>query len=98
MATLDCMTKLRTGLAALLLALLSTWAVVLPAHADTDAPITRYDAKVNLTPQGVAEVTIDFTMDFGVVRGRGPIVILPPGRMTARTRTSSTCSATRISP
>ena len=48
------MTKLRAGLSALLLALLSTWLLVLPAQADDSAPITNYDVKVNLTPEGVA--------------------------------------------
>ena len=71
------MTKLRAGLAALLLALVSVWFVAMPARADTDAPITRYDVAVNLTPEGVAEMKVDFTMDFSVVRGRGPIVVLP---------------------
>lgn len=75
--TLEGMTKLRAGLSALLLALLSAWVMVVPAQADTDAPITRYDAQVNLTEKGVAEVTVDFTMDFGVVRGRGPILVFP---------------------
>ncbi len=71
------MTKLRAGLSALLLALLSTWLLVLPAQADDSAPITNYDVKVNLTPEGVAEVQIDFTMDFAQVRGRGPYFVLP---------------------
>ena len=71
------MTKLRAGLSALLLALLSTWLLVLPAQADDSAPITNYDVKVNLTPEGVAEVQIDFTMDFAQVRGRGPSFVLP---------------------
>lgn len=71
------MTKLRAGLAALLLALVSAWVVVVPAHADDSAPFTNYDVVVNLTDEGVAEVTIDFTMDFSVVRGRGPEILLP---------------------
>lgn len=71
------MTKLRAGLTALLLALLSAWLVVVPARADTSAPITQYDVQVNLTPKGVAEVTVNFTMDFGQVRGRGPILVFP---------------------
>lgn len=71
------MTKLRAGLAALLLALVSAWVVVVPAHADDSAPFTNYDVVVNLTDTGVAEVTIDFTMDFSVVRGRGPEILLP---------------------
>lgn len=71
------MTKLRAGLSALLIALLSVWFFAAPARADDNAPITRYDAKVNLTAEGVAEVTVDFTMDFSVVRGRGPIVVFP---------------------
>lgn len=71
------MTKLRAALSALLLALLSTWLVAVPAQADDSAPITRYDVTVNLTPEGVAEVSIDFTMDFSAVTGRGPILIFP---------------------
>ena len=71
------MTKLRAGLTALLLALLSALLVVVPARADTSAPITQYDVQVNLTPKGVAEVTVNFTMDFGQVRGRGPILVFP---------------------
>ena len=71
------MTKLRAVLASVALALLTTFAVALPASADDSAPITRYDAVVTLTPEGVAEITVNFTMDFSAVRGRGPIVLLP---------------------
>ncbi|MBK7821657.1 MAG: DUF2207 domain-containing protein [Tessaracoccus sp.] len=71
------MTKLRAVLASVVLALLTTFLVALPASADDSAPITRYDVVVNLTPEGVAEVAVDFTMDFSAVRGRGPIVLLP---------------------
>ena len=71
------MTKLRAFLASVVLALLTVLAVAQPAAADDNAPITRYDATVNLTDDGVAEITVDFTMDFSQVRGRGPIIILP---------------------
>ena len=71
------MTKLRAVLSTLALALVSAWMVVLPAAADDSAPITRYDVTANLTSEGVAQVTIDFTMDFSQVDGRGPYIILP---------------------
>ena len=58
------MTKLRAVLSTLALALVSAWMVVLPAAADDSAPITRYDVTANLTSEGVAQVTIYFTMDF----------------------------------
>ena len=71
------MTKLRAGLTALILAVFSVVMLASPASADDAAPITRYHVDVNLTPQGVAQVKIDFTMDFGQFRGRGPLIILP---------------------
>lgn len=71
------MTKLRAGLLALMLALATAWVAVIPAAADDSAPITRYDVDVNLTREGVAEVTIDFTMDFAALEGRGPYILLP---------------------
>lgn len=71
------MSKLRSGLLALVLALTAVWLGVLPAAAQDSAPITRYDVTADLTADGVAHVTIDFTMDFSVVRGRGPYLLLP---------------------
>ena len=71
------MTKLRAGLTALFLALFSVMMVASPAAADDAAPITRYHVDVNLTPQGVAQVKVDFTMDFGQFRGSGPLIVLP---------------------
>ncbi|MBB1514350.1 DUF2207 domain-containing protein [Tessaracoccus sp. MC1627] len=71
------MTKLRAGLLALLIALAVAWVGVVPAAADDSAPITRYDVDVVLRTDGVAGVTIDFTMDFSALRGRGPYILLP---------------------
>ncbi|AQP45029.1 DUF2207 domain-containing protein [Tessaracoccus flavus] len=71
------MTKMRAGLAALLLALMTVWAVSLPAAAEDSAPISRYHVDVNLTEQGVAQIRIDMVMDFSVVAGRGPILTFP---------------------
>lgn len=71
------MTSLIRTLAAGLLALLCAWLGVLPAQAASEsAPITRYEVDVVLAPEGVAEVTIDFTMDFTEVEGRGPYLTL----------------------
>ena len=66
------MTKLRAGLLALLIALAVAWVGVVPAAAEDAAPITRYDVDVDLSADGVASVDIDFTMDFSVLRARGP--------------------------
>lgn len=71
------MTKLRAGFVALLLALATTWVVALPAAADDSAPITKYHIDVNLTEDGVAQVTVDMVMDFSVVSGRGPYFVFP---------------------
>ena len=71
------MTKLRSGLLALLLALAVVWVGVMPAAAEDAAPITRYDVDVDLSTDGVASVNIDFTMDFSVLRARGPYILLP---------------------
>ncbi len=71
------MTKLRAGLLALVLAVTAAWLGVMPSSAADSAPITRYDVDVVLDPDGVANVTLDFTMDFSVVRGRGPYILLP---------------------
>lgn len=71
------MTKLRAGLLAVLLALAVGWTGVVPAAADSSAPITRYDVSVDLGSDGVANVTIDFTMDFSALDGRGPYILLP---------------------
>lgn len=71
------MTKLRAGLLAVLLALAAAWVGAIPAAAEDSAPITRYDVDVVLRADGVASVTIDFTMDFSVLRGRGPFILLP---------------------
>lgn len=49
----------------------------MPAHAADSAPITRYHVKVDLTEEGEAKVTIDMTMDFAEVEGRGPYILLP---------------------
>lgn len=70
------MTKLRAALTALLLVLFTAWTVV-PAAADDSAPITRYHVDVNLTEAGVAQVEVDFTMDFSAVNGRGPYFLFP---------------------
>lgn len=71
------MTKLRAVLSAVVLALVTFSVAALPAAADDSAPITRYDVTADLTKEGVAKVSIDFTMDFSAVEGRGPYVILP---------------------
>ena len=71
------MTKLRAGLLALLIALAVAWVGVVPAAAEDAAPITRYDVDVDLSADGVASVDIDFTMDFSVLRARGPYILLP---------------------
>lgn len=47
------------------------------ARADDGVPITRFHADVTLLPDGTADVTIDFTMDFSQLRGRGPVYVLP---------------------
>lgn len=70
------MLKLRAGLTALLLVLFTAWTVV-PAAAQDSYPITKYHVDVNLTEEGVAQVEVDFTMDFSVVNGRGPYFLLP---------------------
>ncbi|MDF1488886.1 DUF2207 domain-containing protein [Tessaracoccus caeni] len=67
----------RVALSALLLALVGVFSIVAPARADDAAPITKYHVDVNLTPEGVAQVTIDMVMDFSVVSGRGPILFFP---------------------
>lgn len=70
------MLKLRAGLTALLLVLFTAWSAV-PAAAQGSAPITRYHVDVNLTEDGVAQVSVDFTMDFSAVNGRGPFFLFP---------------------
>ncbi|GAA4898945.1 hypothetical protein GCM10025789_16160 [Tessaracoccus lubricantis] len=50
---------------------------MVPAAADDSAPITRYHVDVNLTEDGVAQVEVDFTMDFSAVNGRGPYFLFP---------------------
>lgn len=66
--------RLTTALAiALLLSVLATPS----ATADGGTPITRFHAEVRLAEDGLAEVTVDFTMDFSAQRGRGPIYVLP---------------------
>lgn len=67
----------RVALSALLLALVGMFGIVAPAAADDSAPITQYHVDVNLTPEGVAQVTIDMVMDFSQVDGRGPILLFP---------------------
>lgn len=67
----------RLALTTLLLALVGVFGIVAPAAADDSAPITRYHVDVNLTPEGVAQVSIDMVMDFSVVNGRGPILLFP---------------------
>lgn len=42
------------------------------AAADDAAPITSYKTDVELSTDGVASVTTEFTMDFSQLRGRGP--------------------------
>ncbi len=70
------MKTLRIGLAALLLAVVGVLSMVSPASADGDAPVTRYHVDATLTPEGVAQVTVDMTMDFSQVYGRGPYLAL----------------------
>ncbi|MCG6567027.1 DUF2207 domain-containing protein [Tessaracoccus sp. ZS01] len=70
------MLKLRAAFTALLLVLFTAWAVV-PAAADDSAPITRYYVDVNLTEDGIAQVEVDFTMDFAAFNGRGPYFLFP---------------------
>lgn len=41
-------------------------------------PITNYDVAVTLTPEGVAEVTIDLRVDFASDDGHGIIFTLRP--------------------
>ena len=65
---------IRRAFIAALLGLLVVLVPALPAQAATSAPITRYDVDVNLRDDGVAEVVMDFTMDFGQFSGRGPIL------------------------
>lgn len=65
------------GLAALLVAMVAMVGLASPASADTSAPITKYHIDTTLTPEGVAQVTIDMTMDFSQLRGRGPIFSFP---------------------
>lgn len=65
---------IRRAFIAALLGLLVVLVPALPAQAATSAPITRYDVDVNLRDDGVAEVIMDFTMDFGQFSGRGPIL------------------------
>lgn len=67
----------RLALSALLLALIGVFGMVSPAAADDSAPITKYHVDVNLTPEGVAQVSIDMVMDFSVLSGRGPILLFP---------------------
>lgn len=64
-------------LAAALTALVTIWVVALPAAADNAPPITNYDIAVTLTPEGVAEVTIDLRVDFASVDGHGIMFTLP---------------------
>ncbi|MGO1385375.1 MAG: DUF2207 domain-containing protein [Arachnia sp.] len=70
------MKTLRIGLAALLLAVMSVLGMVSPASANDDAPVTRYHVDATLTPEGVTEVTVDMSMDFSQLRGRGPLIAL----------------------
>ncbi len=64
------------GLAALLLAVVGILSLVSPAEADDNAPFTKYHIDATLTPEGVTEVSIDMTMDFSQVRGRGPTFLI----------------------
>ncbi len=68
---------MRIGLAALLLAVMGVLGLGSSASADTSAPITKYNINATLTPEGSTDVTIDMTMDFSQVRGRGPIFSFP---------------------
>ncbi|NLE98874.1 MAG: DUF2207 domain-containing protein [Propionibacterium sp.] len=65
---------IRRALLAALVAAITVLGVALPAYANTSAPITRYDIDVTLRDDGVAEIVMEFTMDFGAVSGRGPIL------------------------
>lgn len=58
--------------------LVTIWLVALPAAADNAPPITNYDVAVTLTPEGVAEVTIDLRVDFASDDGHGIIFTLRP--------------------
>lgn len=58
--------------------LLAILVVVVPAttaRADDSAPITQMHVDVEMQPDGRADVTMDFTMDFGQRSGRGPIFL-----------------------
>ncbi len=76
MATLGDMRTLRIGLAALMFAVVGVLGLVSPANADENAPFTKYHIDATLTPEGITQVSIDMTMDFSQVRGRGPEFLL----------------------
>ena len=63
-------------LVAVAVGLIVTATGALPARAEAGVPITNYDVAVNLTPEGVAEVRIDLTLDFGARSGHGPYIAL----------------------
>lgn len=65
---------LRKTIVVPLLLLLVVFLPALPAQAAGSAPIDRFDIDVQLDEEGVAHVTMDFTMDFGEYSGRGPIL------------------------
>lgn len=65
---------IRRAFLAALLAVFVVLVPALPAQADNSAPITRYDVDVHLRADGVAEVVMEFDMDFAQYRGRGPIL------------------------
>ncbi|AQP47702.1 hypothetical protein BW730_09580 [Tessaracoccus aquimaris] len=63
-------------LVAVAVGLIVTATGTLPARAESGVPITNYDVVVNLTPEGVAEVKINLTLDFGARSGHGPYIAL----------------------
>ena len=71
------MKTLRIWMTALMLAMVGVLGLVSPAHADASAPISKYHIDTTLTPEGVTQVTIDMTMDFSQLRGRGPTFSFP---------------------
>lgn len=84
--------RLSVALLALLLLTAGALAGALPARADTTGRhITRYAATVDLTPDGVARVRLDFDFDFGDDPGHGPFV-------TITTRQSVDSTTDRVFP
>ncbi|HWS57097.1 MAG TPA: DUF2207 domain-containing protein, partial [Actinotalea sp.] len=55
-------------------ALLAVVLVAAPAAADAEDSVVGYDMSIELEPDGVAHVTLDLDMDFGVDPNRGPFL------------------------